>query len=178
MANLAVPIPRTWVPGETEVGSYLNASARDLSNFLLNTPLAILNQATPQSIANATPAALAYDGTFLDTYGGHSNSSNNSRYTAQVTGWYFVKAGVVWAANATGNRAIQLYKNGVAYTYSWQVSLAVGTFNDPGVETSALVQLNAGDYVEAWAEQNSGGALSTAVVSTIASNMQVMWMHA
>lgn len=177
MANLAVPIPRTFVPGETEVGSFFNASVRDLGTFLLNTPLAILNQATPQSVSNATPTAIAYDGTFLDTYGGHSNSVSNSRYTAQVTGWYFVKAGVVWAANATGNRAIQLYKNGIAYPYSWQVSLAVGTFNDPGVETAALVQLNAGDYVEAFTTQNSGGALSTAVVATIASNMQVMWMH-
>lgn len=178
MANLAVPIPRTFVPGETEVGSFLNASVRDLGNFLLNTPLAVVNQATPQSITNGAPAALAYDGTFLDTYGGHSNSVSNSRYTAQVAGWYYVKAGVVWAANATGNRDIQIYKNGTAYTYSWNAVPAAGTFNDPGVETSALVQLNTGDYVEAWATQNSGGALSTAVVSTIASNMQVMWMHA
>lgn len=176
MANLPVPSPRTFSVAEIEVGAYLN-SLRDALNFLLNTPLAILNQANAQSVANATPTAITYDGTFLDTYGGHSNSTNNSRYTAQVAGWYFCKAGVVWAANATGNRAIQLYKNGVAYPYSWQVAPAPGTFNDPGVETAALVQLNAGDYVEAWTEQNSGGALSTAVVSTIASNMQVMWMH-
>lgn len=176
MANLPVPAPRTFAVAEVQVAAYLNA-IRDALSFLLNTPLAILNQANAQSIANATPTALAYDGTFLDTYGGHSNSTNNSRYTAQVTGWYFVKAGTVWASSAAGNRAIQIYKNGVAYTYSWAAVPAAGTFNDPGVETSALVQLNAGDYVEAWASQNSGGALSTAVVATIASNMQVMWMH-
>lgn len=176
MANAPVPSPRTYSVGEIEVGAYLN-SLRDALNYLLNTPLAILNQANAQSFTNGISAAIAYDGTFLDTYGGHSNSTNNSRYTAQVTGWYFVKAGVVWAASAAGNRDIQLYKNGVAYPYSWQAVPAAGTFNDPGVETAALVQLNAGDYVEAWGTQNSGGALSTAVVSTIASNMQVMWMH-
>lgn len=176
MANLPVPSPRTFTVGEVEAAAYFNA-ARDALTYLLNTPLAILNQANAQSIANATPVAIAYDGTFLDTYGGHSNVTNNSRYTAQVTGWYYVKAGVVWAASAAGNRAIQIYKNGVAYTYSWTAVPAAGTFNDPGVETSALVQLNAGDYVEAFTTQNSGGALSTAVVATIASNMQVMWMH-
>lgn len=176
MANLPVPSPRTFTVGEIETGAYFN-STRDALTFLLNTPLAILNQATPQSIGSGTPAALAFDGTFLDTYGGHSNSTNNSRYVAQVPGWYFVKAGVVWAVNSVNNRGLQLFKNGVAYTYSWQVALAAGTFNDPGIETSALVQLNAGDYVEAFAQQNTGGALSTAVVSTIASNMQVMWMH-
>lgn len=176
MGNLAVPSPRTFSVGEIEVGAYLN-SLRDALNYLLNTPLAILNQANAQSFSNAASAAIAYDGTFLDTYGGHSNSTNNSRYTAQVTGWYFVKAGVVWATNATGNRSIQLYKNGVAYPYSWTAVPAAGTFQDPGVETAALVQLNAGDYVEAWATQNSGGSLSTAVVTAIASNMQVMWMH-
>ncbi len=174
--NLAVPSPRTFSVGEIEVGAYLN-SLRDALTYLLNTPLAILNQANAQSIANATPTAISYDGTYLDTYGGHSNSVSNSRYTAQVAGWYFCKAGVVWAASAAGNRAIQLYKNGTAFTYSWNAVPAAGTFNDPGVETSALIQLNAGDYVEAWTTQNSGGALSTAVVSTIASNMQVMWMH-
>lgn len=176
MANLPVPSPRTFSVGEVEVAAYFNA-VRDALTYLLNTPLAILNQATPQSFTNGVSAALAYDGTFLDTYGGHSNSTNNSRYVAQVTGWYFVKAGVVWAANAANNRAIQLYKNGTAFPYSWQAVPAAGTFNDPGVETSALVQLNAGDYVEAFTTQNSGGALSTAVVATIASNMQVMWMH-
>lgn len=174
--NLPVPVPRTFTVGETETGSYFNA-IRDALTYLLNTPLAVLTQANAQSIANGAPAAISYDGTFLDTYGGHSNSVSNSRYTAQVAGWYFVKAGVVWAGNATNNRDIQIYKNGVAYTYSWTAVPAAGTFNDPGVETSALVQLNAGDYVEAFGTQNSGGALSTAVVSTIASNMQVMWMH-
>lgn len=174
--DLPVPVPRTFVVGETETGAFLN-SLRDALNFVLNTPLAVLNQASGQSIANATPTAITYDGTYLDTYGGHSNSTNNSRYTAQVAGWYFVKAGVVWSSNAAGNRAIQVYKNGSAFPYSWNAVPAAGTFNDPGVETSALVQLNVGDYVEAWAEQNSGGALATAVVATIASNMQVMWMH-
>jgi hypothetical protein len=176
VANLAVPSPRTFTVGEIEAGAYFNAT-RDALTYLLNVPLCVITQGVSQSFANGTPAAITYDAQQLDTYGGHSNSVNNSRYTAQVSGWYYCKAGVVFAANATGNRTIQLYKNGTAYTYSWNAGLAAGTFNDPGIETSALIQLSVGDYVEAWATQNSGGALSSAVVSTIASNMQCMWMH-
>jgi hypothetical protein len=176
VANLPVPAPRTFTVGEIEVGAYFNA-LRDALNFLLNVPLAVLNQATTQSIANGTPGAITYDAQQLDTYGGHSTTVNSSRYVAQATGWYFIKAGVVFASSVTGNRTLQLYKNGTAYTYSWVAVPAAGTFNDPGIESAALVQLNTGDYVEAWAGQNSGGGLSTAVVTTIASNMQCMWMH-
>lgn len=175
--GLAFPSLATVSPGTPITSALWMSNVYNGLTFLSETPLAALYQATTQSFADGTPAAVTYDATQLDTYGGHSNTSNNSRYTAQYTGWYFVKAGVVWAANATGNRALQIYKNGSAYPYSWQAVLATTTFNDPGVETAALVQLNAGDYVEAWAQQHSGAALSTAVVSTIASNMEVMWMH-
>lgn len=176
MANLPVPSPRTFGVGEFETGSYLN-SVRDGLSFLVSPPFAVAYQITTQSIATATPTALALDGTLVDPYGSHSTSSNNSRITAQVAGSCLVKAGVVWAANNTGNRGLQIYKNGVAWPYSWQVNLAAGTFNDAGIETMAIVTLTAGDYIEAWAQQTSGGALSTAVATSIASNLQAYWIH-
>jgi hypothetical protein len=165
-------------PGAFVTGALWNAGPSASNSFLTSVPLAVASQATIQSLANGTPAAITLDATQLDTDGGHSNVTNNSRYVCQVAGWYFVKAGTVFAApNNTGNRGLQIYKNGTAYTYSWSIGPAPGTFNDPGVETSALVQLAVGDYIEVWAVQNSGGSLSTAVVSTIASSLQCMWMH-
>ena len=177
MTARTVPVSATQSPGNLITGALWNAGPAASNSFLTNVPLAVVSQATPQSFTNATPAALNFDSTQLDTDGGHSNVTNNSRYVCQVAGWYFVKAGAVWASNATAGRSIQIYKNGVAWTYSWNTSLAVETFFDPGIETAALVQLAVGDYVEAWPQQHSGGTLSTAVVSTIASNMQCMWMH-
>lgn len=176
--TLPFPTLAQAIPGNTVTSALWNANVFNGLTFLGNVPLAVVNQATIQSIPNGSPTALSYDATQLDTYGGHSNTVNPSRYVCQQAGWYFVKAGVVWSTSSTSaNRGIQLYKNGTAYPYSWTVNLAVGNFNNSGVETAALVQLAVGDYVEAWVVQNSGGALSTAVVATIASNMQCMWMH-
>lgn len=177
MTARTVPVSATQSPGNLITGALWNAGPAASNTFLTTVPLAVVSQATTQSFTSGTAAALTYDSTQLDTDGMHSNVTNNSRLTCQVAGWYFVKAGAVWAANATGARVIQIYKNGVAWTYSWNTSLAVESFYDSGNETSALVQLAVGDYVEAWAQEHSGGALSTAVVSTIASNMQCMWMH-
>lgn len=178
MTARTVPVSTTQSPGNLISGALWNAGPAASNTFLTTVPLAVMSQATTQSFTSGVPAALSYDSTQLDTDGGHSNVTNNSRYTCQVAGWYFVKVGAVWAVNASGARGIQIFKNGAAWPYSWNTSLAVETFYDPGNETAALVQLAVGDYVEAWVQQHSGGSLSTAVVSTIASNMQCMWMHA
>ena len=175
MANPPVPSPRTFTVSETETGGYLN-TVRDALNFLLNRPVAVITQTTAQS--NSTASAITFNATTVDTYGGHSNSTNNSRYTAQVAGWYWVRGNVLFVSNVTGNRSCQLYKNGTALTTSFVVYPAASTnYAAMGFETSTLVFLNAGDYVELFASQDSGGALNT-YVATGSSNLQLWFMHA
>jgi hypothetical protein len=173
VTSLQIPVEATLVPGQSIVSAWANSNIRDAVNFVIAPPLAVVYQASVQSIANGTPTAVTMDSTLADTYGGHSNTTNNSRYVAQVAGWYWVKGNVLWAGNATGNRDVQVYKNGSAYPYNWTAVPAAGTFNEPGVEVGALIFLNVGDYVEIWAGQNSGGALSTAANSA----MHVLWAH-
>lgn len=175
MANLPVPSPRSFAVSEVEAAGYLN-SVRDALNFLLNPPLALLYQTVAQTVGSGGTGVLALDSTVADTYGGHSNVTNNSRYTAIVAGWYFVKGGVVWAVNATANRIIQITKNGVAVPQSWVAVLATTAVNAPGEETTALVFLNAGDYVEISISQNSGGNLNTFVTGPNPS-MHIWWVH-
>jgi len=173
MANLPVPVPRTFSVSEIEVAAYLN-TLRDALTFLLNLPGAVLTQAAAQSVANAAWTALAFDNTLKDNYGGHSNTTNNSRYTAQVAGWYRVQAGggVVAAAGGTG-RGVDVYKNGAAYT------AGAGVVGNSGVvhstTTGIPVFLNAGDYIEIYVWQNSGGALNTNGTGQYASWMAVCW---
>lgn len=178
MANLAVPIPRTFTPGEAEVGSYFNAGVRDLGTFLLNPPIAQLVQNTIQSIPNSAVTPLTFDGTINDSYGGHSNVTNNSRYTGQVTGWYLVAGVAAFATNGTGVRVARLRKNGSDIIYFDVWAMAVSTASTPtAAATAGIVQLNAGDYVELAGYQTSGGALNT-IVAGPQSGMAVFWLHA
>lgn len=176
MSNLPVPIPRTFTTGETETAAFYNAM-RDALNFLLNPPVCNATQATAQTLATATWTALTLDATVEDSYGGHSNSTNNSRYTAQVAGWYMAFAAACFSSNATGWRGIRLEKNGAVFAGA---ATEVGT-NPSGVCTiaspSAIVFLNAGDYLEAYGFQNSGGNLATSVNTDADCSLTVVWVH-
>jgi hypothetical protein len=171
---LPVPSPRTFGVGEFEAGGYLN-SVRDALLFLLNPPKAVLTQSTVQSLSSNVAAALTLDATTVDSYGGHSNTTNNSRYTAIVAGWYRVEPQGAWAASATGDRGIQVYKNGTAVATDWNVAPSSGATYAPGRKVGGLVFLNAGDYVEGWAIQNSGGALNTFSNSSVMSDLEIKW---
>lgn len=173
MVNLPVPVPRTFTVSEVESAAFLN-SIRDALNFLTNRPRAALYQATAQSVANATWAATTFDQTLFDNYGGHSNSSNNSRYTAQVAGWYSLRCGGGWATgSAGGGRGSGIYKNGAFYTAGAAVAGSTNVIASTPV--SKDVFLAVGDYVELFVWQNSGGALNTAGSGQYASWMDICW---
>lgn len=175
--SLPVPNPRTWTAGEYATAAELNAF-RDSINFLLNKPTAVLYQTTAQSVPNSAPVALQLNATQSDTYGGHSNTTNNTRYTAQVAGEYWVMAnGLLVSANG-GDRSLQIYKNGTGLSTSFIVDPAASTsYGAMGTLTATLVQMAVGDYVEAWIGQDTAGSLNTYVASPY-SSLQLWWMHA
>lgn len=144
--------------------------------FLLNPPIAVLTQNTVQSIAtggSGTP--ITFDGSIEDSYSAHSTVTNNSRYTAQVAGWYVFTGTVAFASNSTGVRVAEFAKNGtaVSYTQEW----AANTGANPWSETASfMVQMIVGDYVELWGYQTSGGALNTMITGP-QSSMYVYYKH-
>jgi hypothetical protein len=153
-------------------------NAADLS-FQRNVPMAVLTVTTVSgansSIASGSFVAINFDTSLMDNYSGHSSTTNNSRYTAQVAGWYWVRACVSFSnANATGNRGVQLYVNGTAVAYVFTIVLAGTTANFCGYEASGPVFLNVGDYVEARAFQSSGSAIG---LNAAGNNMSLYWMH-
>ena len=172
-----VPNPRTWSVGDLATGTILNTELRDTINFLTAPPIFIAKQAVAQSIANATFTAITFTTEEVDSYSGHSNSTNTSRYTAVVAGWYHVLGIVQWTPNATGRRAAQLAVNGtqVRQTEAATITTASGTSCVP-VETD--LYLNVGDYVEVGGWQSSGAALSTqSGFPQSACFLGVLWMH-
>lgn len=177
MSNLPVPVPRTFVVGETGVAAYLNA-VRDALTFLLNPPMLVAYQGTVQSLPNGAFTAASLDQTLTDTYGSHSNTTNNSRMTAQVAGWYQTDGGISISANGTGNRDGQWAKNGSAITTpgSGLVETPSASFSTTQGMPGLQVFLNTGDYLELWEFQNSGGALNTNT-STFTSYISARWVH-
>lgn len=176
MTNLPVPVLPNEVPGNFMTSSLINTIGLNGLGFILNPPCAILGQATAQSVGSGGSAvAVTYDTESLDSYGGHSVTSNTSRYTGQVAGYYFVVGAVSYATNATGNRLAELHKNGSTFG-AQQVFQSPTTSNGATVQVSGIVQLNGStDYVETYTYQTSGSTLSTSTSST---SMYVFWIHA
>lgn len=171
--TLPVPSEMTGTVGQILTAAEWNANVRDGINFLLNRPLFVGYQATAQSVPSSTVTPFAFDTTVVDSYSGHSNTTNNSRYTAQVAGWYRVYGITGWGSNSSGSRAAWVTVNGSVLGYSEQNAIPSG--GSTILSTSGLVYLNVGDYAQISGYQSSGSSLSTNAGS---SSMTVEWIHA
>lgn len=144
-----VPNPRTWGTSEQVTAAKLNADIRDSFNFFKAPPLARLRKSGDQFINNNTATAVIWDFEMFDRDNGHSNLTNNSRYTAQTAGWYHLSANLqyenrvgmfVWSdayfrknGSTIQNRTISIAN----YPYFWLTHIFEG-----------YMQLNVNDYVE------------------------------
>jgi len=147
---------------------------RDALNFLLNPPQAALRQGVAQSLTSGTQTAITMDLEDRDNDGGHSTSSNTSRYTAQTAGWFRVDGGVTYIANATGIR-VQFWRiNNVTQNVGGTASASIGTGTSTRMAAASVFMfLNVADFVELFGDQTSGGALLTDVANGAQSYMTV-----
>lgn len=170
-----VPVTRTWVAGEVVTAAYMNNNITAVLGWLLAPALLRCRQIVSQSCANGAVTPLTFTAEDVDTTGMHSTSVNTSRATAVYPGWYRTGGGGTIAGNATGQRVLEWIVNGgfpPGASSSWQGwSAAVNR----GVAKSVLMYLNVGDYLELTMNQNSGGALSTAVSGGEQSSMDLTW---
>lgn len=98
--------------------------------------------------------------------GGFWVAGTPSRMTVRRDGWHMVTLYLAFAANGTGYRRGQILKNGattIAGDY-WATTATLFT----GMTFTAAEYLVAGDYVQAYAAQLSGGALNLAAGSSFA----------
>ena len=176
---LQVPSPRTFSVDEVETASYLN-SVRDALTFLVNLPIATVYETLSQALTANTAAFVAYDSTAVDTYGGHSNTVNNGRYTAQVPGYYLTGGGSPMAGSSSGTyRKSQIYYNGAAIAYA-TASVGPSSSGTNAVTPTlspTLVYLNAGDYLSIWVETD-GTSVNVTPNSSNGAYMTVIWAHA
>lgn len=156
-----VPVIASQSPGNFLTGALWNASVKALGDYLTGKPMFFGYQVTGQSVANATFVSATIDTEVIDTEGGHSTTSNTSRYVFQVPGWYRLDGVGVFATNSTGIRGTKFLKNG-GTTVIGSENVIPATSNFLSITpTTGWVQAAVGDYVELQVYQSSGGALST-----------------
>lgn len=147
-------------PQDLAAGSSPTFAALSLTGKLLTSTAraARAYHSTNTSITNDTLTVLSFDSEVVDEDTIHSTSSNTSRLTAQVTGWYLVAASVEWAANTVGYRQLNLRLNGGNSIAHQRQSATPTTSATQSIAT--LIKLTVGDYVEVQVRQTSGGALN------------------
>jgi hypothetical protein len=111
------------------------------------------------SIANNTATAMAYDTEAFDTDGFHDNVTNNSRITipAGLGGYYLIRLNTRFEPNGTGSRRGYVAVNGSQVTDLPEFAPSATLYvNGLG---SVILKLNAGDYIQHFVIQASGGNL-------------------
>lgn len=170
-----VPSPPTEAPGNFNTSALFNAQVRDLNLFTLAVPVFRGYQASAQSAANATWISVAIDTETLDSDGGHSTVTNNSRYTPTVAGTYLVLGTAAFAGSATTQRAARIGSNGTTI-----IGAAVAGGSGASWWCATAVDLvvcnGTTDYIELQARQDSGGTLSTYTGTDFNSALRVFWV--
>ena len=127
--------------------------------------------ASNQSITTATETAMAQDSEMYDTGGYHDNSTNNSRLTAPVTGYYNITGHIRFAGNATGLRWIGIREGGATYIarqHAQEVEASAVSLS-----VSADYYLAAAEYVELIVYQSSGGNLDVQTAAEYSSRFAI-----
>ena len=143
------------------------------SQFAGSIPAARVTRTAAQSIEDSVTTAVAFDSERYDTAAMHDNSANNSRLTAPVAGIYLVAAEINWPPDPDGNRQLHLRVNGAMSDIVIQ-SVAPTASNT--LQATTQVRLQAGDYVEAYVFQDSGGFLNVSKTNDSSPEFSMTWL--
>lgn len=151
MSNIPIPTPAQEAAGNLITGALWNANVYNGLSFLLNPPMFFGYATTGVAISAGGYSAIGMDTEVTDTYGGHSTTTNTSRYVAQVAGFYEVGGSAALPASSNTSTALmaaQIRKNGTEVQPArLEVAQMANHFNGAPL-TPTCVQLNVGDYVE------------------------------
>lgn len=149
--------------GGALAGTYPNprlaANTIGTTNFSV-LPAVRATRTANQSITGNLLTPIIFDGAEdFDTANLHATlaAGNPERITAQESGLYQVSCGVTWESSVNGDRRLELYKVNVAGSQmiASQVTRSATAAGSLTTQTvSTLIQLNAGEWVEARAFQN------------------------
>lgn len=105
------------------------------------------------SIPNLSLTLVPFATKDFDTHSAFSTPD----YTVPVTGKYLVQASITWVGNSTGTRVMVIGKNTATHS---RTEAQGATPNSQTLATSSIINCVAGDTIQVYAFQGSGGALS------------------
>lgn len=160
-----------FVSDDISAGDNKKVSLRNLTLAEPAVGCSVQRITTNQAIATATLTAVLFNGETFDTDGFHDNVTNPSRMTvpAGLGGYYLLRGSGVWVANATGNREMFWKVNGTTFQPGSNRNGTLGGTDAVYMSAPTLVVLlAAGDFVELFGYQTSGGNLDLAFTDTVA----------
>lgn len=117
---------------------------------------------TAQTLANNTATKVTFNQIDSDTHG--MWDAVNNRWVVPVAGYYRIDASLYWETNSANMRMIRIHVNGTNVSFGNQIGNAVDRVT---TKSSTIQRMNAGDYVEVWGEQSSGGNLDIRAGATV-----------
>jgi hypothetical protein len=159
---VAVPAPPDWSTPETITEAKLD-SISTVINYLLAPPRCYTYRASDGALAHATWDPINFANEAYDSHAAHDNSTNNTRLVIPESGLYTITAHATFDVNATGQRAMNVRKNAAGVQTSGTDIIFVVIAGNGTTEARPIAvvdqQLVAGDYLELFVWQSSGGPL-------------------
>jgi hypothetical protein len=170
VAPLAVPNPRTWALNDLCTDFAANAAGQGSFNVEIFNSLNFLSYVPyMRAIQDNSQAGIAtgvdthivglVPTVGIDNYGAYNQGTDT--WTAPVSGAYFVAANVSWSNGAAASYVTEVRANLSGTPANWLLAAAAGQ-NNTALSGSRIIRFTAGDTLQLYGRQNSGGNLSTA----------------
>lgn len=160
---MAVPTLPDWVATEFITEAKLDSISTVL-NFLMSPPSVKAYKTADGALAHASWDAINFGSEAYDSHAAHDNTTNNTRLVAPESGLYVVKGHAVFDINASGIRGLSIRKNAAgSHAAGTDVVEVIGAGNgttQARIIATDDVNLVAGDYIEMFCYQGSGGPLN------------------
>lgn len=175
---MAVPTPLSPTAGDKLSAALFNSGVRDPLNFLLSPPRCHVYNGAGQSIVNAAALALMlWDSEIYDTDTMHSTSSNTGRITFTTAGTYEIDCLISFASATYTVLTLQCNLNAAGVAGGG--TLIRTELYDQGAGNAGPFTFqrffSAGDYIEFFIQQTSGGNKTTAT-SAYGSRVFARWV--
>lgn len=172
---MPVPATLTGVAGKKLPATDFNSGVRDPIEFALNPPRVHAYDNTGIACADSTDVLLTLSGEQYDTDSMHSTASNTSRIVFTTAGSYQVNCTVQWP-NATYTVSNIMARLNAAGAVGGGTGLRTQNYQTARVPQMHFTRFfNAGDYIEFWLQQTSGGSRTT-VAGALATYVTALWV--
>jgi hypothetical protein len=153
---MSVP-PKPVFAGGTFPTSMGSALA-DLAAYGVYPPGALARRQTNQSIASGAATAVSFDAELFDnTTGSTMFVPTSTDITVPDSGLYIAAGWVDLDANSTGIRQLEIFQNASSV---WKDARSAQSALTGRISITGFLVCTAGDVIEMWVYQSSGGALN------------------